>query len=428
MALLSKFRRLTPHPTFDHKHFVTGTGVTASIIFALLLLTGCLNSNDDTGSERDTTEETGPPPETAPPEAVPFAVEVVIPELSLPWSLAFLPDNPELALITERKSRLSLVHLEDGTITEVTGTPEVSTSGRGGFLDVVLHPNFTSEPWVYLAYTAEGEPDTYAVHLGRGKLNLDRVALEGFELLHVATPFQDGTGHFGGRLAFDQHYHLYLTVSDHEQRGVSQDLQSHHGKTLRFTDNGDIPSDNPFVGDDDALDAIYTYGHRNVQAMAVDPSTTRIWQAEHGEKAGDEINQLERGANFGWPIATYSREYDSGEPIGQRPEENSETVSPAYVWQEEAFPPSGMAFYNGDTFPQWKGSLFVGGLGSLALARFSRNGSSALVMEELLLTDREWRFRDVRVNPHDGSIYLLIDDDPGPLVRLVPADNAENDE
>ena len=374
----------------------------AGLALAGVTIGGCFGDSNDQGG--------GP---------VDFTVQEVAGGLERPWGLAFLPDDPGLALVTERPGRLNLVGLNDGTVQQVDGVPEVAAVGQGGLLDIALHPDYPNSPWVYLTYAAEGDDGGYATHVGRGRLDVENRTLEDFEVLHVATPFTGNNGHFGSRIVFDSDWRLYVTVGDRRDRHAAQDLGSHHGKTLRLTDDGSIPADNPFVDDDDALDAIFSYGHRNAQGMAVHPETGRIWQNEHGQRAGDEINILEKGGNFGWPIATYGLEYDTGEPIGVLPPDDENTVNPVYYWEGQAFPPSGIAFYDADTFPEWRGSLFVGGLGRQYLARFSLNGELPRE-EDRLLQGRDWRIRDVRVNPHDGTVYLLVDASDAPLVRLAP--------
>ncbi len=349
-----------------------------------------------------------------------FDVELVAEGLEHPWGLAFLPDDETLALVTERPGRLLLVNLDDGTTEAIDGVPPVADAGQGGLLDVALHPDYPNYRWVYLTYAAAGDGG-YATHVGRGELDLADLTLQNFEVLYVATPFTTNTGHFGSRMVFDTSGLLYVTVGDRRERDAAQDLESHFGKTLRLEPDGDIPPGNPFVDDDQALDAIYSYGHRNAQGMAVHPETTRIWLNEHGQQAGDEVNILEEGGNFGWPIATYGREYGSGEPIGDLPPDNPDTVNPIHYWEDEAFPPSGMAFYFEDTFPTWHGSVFIGGLGRQYLARFPLNGQG-LGNEERLLEGRDWRIRDVRVGPHDGYVYVLVDSGNAPLARLVPSE------
>ena len=394
------------------------------------MVAGCGGSSSS--ADRDVAEDNGPPVENG------TAVEAVADGLEHPWGMAFLPGDENLLLVTERPGRLQLVDRQTGEMTEVDGVPEVAAVGQGGLLDVALYPDFgPGQEWVYLSWAGANEDGTeYATHVGRGRLVGDTAPrLEDFEVLHVATPFSSSTGHFGSRLVFDDDWHLYVTVGDRRERDAAQDLESHWGKTLRLNRDGSIPADNPFADDPDVLDAIYTYGHRNAQGMAVDPATGLIWQNEHGQKNGDEINIIDQpGGNYGWPIATCSREYDSGEPIGDLPHENPGTVDPVFCWDgseyddgQEGFPPSGMAFYDGENFDQWgtlpdweRGDLLMGNLAHQYLGRFSRLGRE-VTDEARLLRDEGWRVRDVAVEPATGHVYLLVDADDAPLVRLRAA-------
>ncbi len=358
---------------------------------------------------------------------------IVVDGLNRPWSLAFLPGDGDFALVTERPGHLNLVDLSSGDSSRVAGLPEIAAPGRAGLLDVALHPDFEENRRVYLTYVTSGE-GAYALAVGRGRLNSGADALTDFEELFVATPYDRGN-HYGGRMVFDGDGYLYVTSGDRQaphhlqENHPSQDLQSYHGKTIRLNDDGSIPGDNPFVGDADALDAIYTYGHRNHQGMAVHPVTGRIWQNEHGEQDGDEINVLDitggaaAGANYGWPIATYGRDYRDGSEIGVLPPEDPNTVDPVHWWEEGAdggFPPSGMAFYRGDPFAGWEGDMLMGNLADRYLARFEMDGET-IVAEHRLLEGRGRRIRDVRVHPESGYIYVLVDANSAPLVRLTPA-------
>ena len=363
-------------------------------------------------------------------------VETVAAGLERPWGMAFLPGEDDRMLVTERPGRLQLVDRQSGATTEVGGVPEVAAVGQGGLLDVALYPDYgPGQEWVYLSWAgANPEGPGYATHVGRGRLDATDPRLMDFEVLHVATPFSTDTGHFGSRLVFDDNWHLYVTVGDRRERDAAQELDSHWGKTLRLERDGTTPADNAFVNDPDALDAIYTYGHRNAQGMAVDPATGQLWQNEHGERDGDEINLVDRpGGNYGWPIATCSREYGSGEPIGDLPHENPDTVDPVLCWDgseyddQRGFPPSGMAFYDGEDFGQWdtlpgwqRGDLLMGNLAHRYFGRFSRHGQE-ITGEDRLLRGRDWRIRDVAVHPATGHVYLLVDADDAPLVRLRPA-------
>lgn len=379
---------------------------------AFLLLSGCLTGND--------TE----------PETQAIQVDTVLDGLENPWGMAFLPSNQgNRALLTERSGQLSIVDLDTGEQSVLDGMPSVAATGQGGLLDVELHPDYGPEqPWVYLTYSAadENDPNAYATHIGRGQLNESALALEEFEVLHVATPFDSSNAHFGSRLTFHDGY-LFVTSGDRQVSDSAQDLESHWGATLRLEYDGSIPANNPFVNDPDAQDAIYTYGHRNSQGMAVQPSTGLLWQNEHGEQNGDEINIIDQpGANYGWPIATYGVDYSTGEPIGDLPHERDDTVNPIYYWDgteyddgQQGFPPSGMVFYDGEAFPEWAGQMFMGNLAHQYLGRFEVSGREILA-EHRMLRDRGWRIRDVLVHPDSGHLYLLVDSGNAPLVRLSP--------
>ncbi len=358
-----------------------------------------------------------------------YQVEEILTGLEHPWGMVFLPGEENLALLTERPGRLSLVDIEGETLTEISGTPEVAATGQGGLLDVVIHPEFEENRLVYLSYAASGErPGQYATHVGRGRLDIGGTSLTEFEVLLIATPFAGTDAHFGSRLVFDEQNLLYITSGDRRERDSAQDLTSLHGKTLRIHDDGAIPEDNPFVGAEDAHPAIYSYGHRNAQGMAIHPETGDIWQNEHGEFAGDEINVLEKGGNFGWPIATYGREYSDQSEIGVFPPEHDETVEPVYYWvEDDGLPPSGMTFYQGEAFENWRGNLFIGAIRDQYIVRFVVNGRE-LFKEERLLENRGWRIRDVRVSPVDGFLYVLVDAPDAPLVRISTEENRDTQE
>lgn len=409
------------------------------VMIAVLVFPACVNASDHGSSAAEDTE---------------IVVEPVTEGLQRPWSLAFLPADwvsrtgtggeSDLALVTERTGRLNLVNLADGSREQISGLPAIATPGRGGLLDVVLHPEFAGgeQNWVYITYVTQGSGG-YAMTLGRGRLDLRGRALTEFEQLLVATPYDSGN-HYGGRMVFDDAGYLYVTSGDRQvphrlqERHPSQDLQSYHGKTLRLNADGSIPASNPFVGNPDALDAIYTYGHRNHQGMAIHPETGDIWQNEHGEGDGDEINVLRisdgsaAGSNYGWPIASYGRDYRSGAEVGVLPPENPDTVNPVHWWErgdDGGFPPSGMAFYMGDAFPAWRGHMLMGNLADQYLARFEIDNfgvvdgrSQGHEHEYRLLEGRGWRIRDVRVHPDTGYIYVLVDANSAPLVRLRPQD------
>ncbi len=389
------------------------SGLAVSLTVFAMLIAGC--SRD--GPEPDPDNNDDIPDDTETSEHHRFAVEVVTDGLEHPWAMVFLPDD-ETILVTERPGRLSRVNLGNGERVDIDGAPSTTAVGQGGMLDVALHPAFEENGWIYLTYAGADEAgNAYATHLGRGRLVAD--ALEDFEVLHVATPFLGGGQHFGSRIAFDAEGHVYFTVGDRGDRDRAQNLSDHMGTTMRLTADGEIPDDNPFVDDEEALPAIYSYGHRNTQGMTVHPRTGRIWQHDHGPSGGDEINLPEAGGNFGWPLTSYGVEYGTGLPIGPDPHDHEGTIPPIYHW-EESFAPSGMTFYEGDAFSDWQGSLFVGALALEHLARLTVDGEE-IIGEERLLEGRGWRVRDVKEGP-DGFLYLLVDAGQAPMVRLVPVE------
>ena len=392
-----------------------------------LSLAGCLGS----GNSNDGADGDAPPDDGADVE---YAVETVAEGFENPWGLAFLPDDGRL-LVTERPGRLSLLDPGDGTVEAVAGAPEVFAEGQGGLLDVTVHPEYPDDPRVYLTYAAANDAGEATTHVGSGRLSPDREgspALAEFEPIRVAEPFRDGENHFGSRATFGPDGALFVTVGDRRDTDfgpghVSQDRSNELGATLRLTPDGDAHPDNLFVDEPDAADAIYSYGHRNPQAMAVRPDTGAVWQCEHGEKDGDEINVIERGGNYGWPVASESCRYGTDEPFAPDHNERDGVIAPVHYWPcgSGGFPPSGAVFYDGDAFPAWRGDLFAGTLAAEYLGRFTVEGTGAadadVTEREPLLADRGWRMRAVAVEPDTGYLYAAVDDADAPVVRIVPA-------
>ncbi|PWG63705.1 PQQ-dependent sugar dehydrogenase [Sediminicurvatus halobius] len=345
-------------------------------------------------------------------EEVDFEVEIVAEGLEHPWALAFLPDGD--MLVTERPGRLLRV-APNGSSEVIGGVPEVMARNQGGLLDVALHPDFADNRLVYLSYS-EPRRGGSVTAVGRGALR--NGALTDFEVIFRATPPVDSSKHFGSRLAFDGDGYLFVTSGERGRREHAQAMDKYHGKVIRLLPDGSIPDGNPYVGQQGVQPGIYSYGHRNPQGMIVHPPSGRIWVNEHGPRGGDEVNIVEPGGNYGWPEVTYGREY-YGPEIG--PDTRPDVVDPIHQWTP-SIAPSGMAWYQGDAFPDWRGDLFVGALALTHLARLELDGER-VVGEERLLEDRNWRIRDVRAGP-DGMIYLLVDAADAPLVRLVPADGA----
>jgi aldose sugar dehydrogenase len=339
-----------------------------------------------------------------------FRVIPVVTGLEHPWSLAFLPDGS--LLVTERPGRLRLVR--DGILAPapVAGVPEVWSSGQGGLMDVVLHPDFADNRLVYLSYSKPG-PRGATTAVVRGRLAGDR--LTGVEEVIEADAWSRRGQHFGSRLAFDPAGYLYITTGDRGEMGRAQDPTDHAGVTLRVHDDGRAPADNPFAGRSDARPEIFTYGNRNGQGLAVHPVTGQVWQNEHGPRGGDEINLLLPGRNYGWPVVSHGVHYD-GRRISDRTEQAG-MESPLHHWTP-SIATSGMAFYEGDLFPDWRGDLLVGGLAGEVLVRVRFDGTR--MVEEERLLEGIGRVRDVRVSPA-GAVYLVLDGPSASVLRLEPA-------
>ena len=336
-----------------------------------------------------------------------FRVVQVAGGLEHPWAVAFLPDGR--MLVSERPGRLRLV--EDGRLTEVSGLPEVAPVGQGGLLDLVLHPRYAENGWIYFAHSA-GQGAELGTRISRARLSGSR--LTEVQTLFTMRPGSNTRQHFGSRLAFLPDGTLLFTIGDRGARDRAQDLGDHAGSTLRINDDGSVPMDNPFVATPGALPEIYTYGNRNAQGMVVHPDTGRVWQHEHGPRGGDEINIIEPGKNYGWPRITYGQEYFGGR-IGTTRAPGLE--EPLLHWTP-SIAPSGMDFYSGSAFPAWRGNLFVGALVGRHLRRLEVQGEE-VVHQEVLLLNTLGRIRDVRQGP-DGLVYVLTDEGNGGLFRLEP--------
>jgi aldose sugar dehydrogenase len=354
-----------------------------------------------------------------------YRVTTVVEGLAHPWGLAFLPEG-EL-LVTERPGRLRVIRNGQLDPTPVAGVPEVYAEGQGGLLDVALHPNFAQNRLLYLSFSKPGpqdaDPRPATTAVVRGRFDRDRLVdvEEIFEADAWAARGGGGRVHFGSRLVFDREGHLYITVGDRghspglgaEQR--AQDRTDHAGTTIRLHDDGRVPRDNPFVNEEGARPEIYSYGHRNAQGMAVHPETGEVWQNEHGPRGGDKIIRIEAGRNYGWPVITYGINYD-GTTLTELTEAPG-MEQPLVDWTP-SIAPSGMTFYTGDVFPNWRGNAFVGALRGQHLRRVVFDGTRPVYQEELL-TDANHRIRDVRTGP-DGFLYLLVDAADAPVLRLEP--------
>lgn len=353
-----------------------------------------------------------------------YRVVTVVEGLAHPWAIAFLPDGD--MLVTERPGRLRLVRDGELLPDPVAGLPEIRVGGQGGLLDVVLHPDFEENRLLYISYAKPNDDDSEGTTaVIRGTYQDGRLA--DVEEIFEAVAWTSGRGHHGSRLAFDADGYLFITVGDRQARPTgdleahpAQDLTNHYGTTLRLYDDGRVPTDNPFVDHPDALPEIWSYGHRNAQGMAVHPETNQVWQNEHGPQGGDELNLIEPGLNYGWPVIGFGVNYGAGTPIHEAVRAEG-MEQPVHHWTP-SIATSGMMIYTGDRFPRWQGSIFNGGLAGQQLSRITVDGDGRMVSEEVLVRDMG-RIRDVRQGP-DGLIYLAIDHrggDPTPIVRLEPA-------
>ena len=355
-----------------------------------------------------------------------YSVEILAEGLESPWGMSFLPDSNDI-IMTGRQGQVMLYDAGSGEVRQVSGAPQVDARRQGGLLDIAPSPDFAETRAVYMTWSAgTGGGDTTTV-LGRALLDRDGGSLTDLEVLHRVTPALDSQGHYGSRIVFADG-HVFVGLGDRNQKNFgpdhfSQDLSSENGSVIRLTMDGQIPGDNPFAGQHGAAGAIWSYGHRNIQAMAVHPDTGEIWLAEHGEAGGDEINVVQRGGNYGWPLAAFGVDYRTGEQFADPHQPGDGFIAPVFHWppgRSDHFPPSGMAWYDGDAFPQWQGHLLVGNLFHRYLGLFAVDGHEVSAPVRLL-ENRDWRIRDVAVGPDDGYIYVIVDADDAPLLRLVPS-------
>lgn len=346
--------------------------------------------------------------------------EVVVEGLGVSWGMVEF--EPNRILVTQRdEAELLIVNLEDGSVSDpIEGTPEVNNSGQGGLLDVAVAPDFDESRSVFMTFSQDFEDGTVTA-VGKGVLSEDEASLEDFEVIFQATPAYDGDLHYGGRIIFDEEGNLFLTTgerSDDPIRERAQDLDAYLGKVIHITQDGEPVDSNPFVEDEDALDGIYSYGHRNIQGIDFNPETGDLWIVEFGPQAGDELNIIEPANNYGWPIVSYGIEY-TGELINEGISEHEAQgfVEPRYYWDPTSAP-SGMSFYDNDAIPEWENNLFIGGLAPNYIVRVVIE-DDIIVGEERLLTDEVQRFRDILVT-EDGA--LIASTDGGLIYQITAAE------
>ncbi len=339
-----------------------------------------------------------------------FRLVTVADGLEHPWSIAFLPGGD--MLVTERTGKLRAIRGGKLQPEPISGVPAVRVGGQGGLLDVVLHPDFANNQLVYLSFSkpsADGATGTTAIVRGR----LEGNALTGVQEIFEADAWSKGQGHYGSRLAFDSDGFLFITIGDRQappsgdlENHPAQLLTTHQGKVIRLHDDGRVPTDNPFVSRAGAKPEIWSYGHRSLQGLAIDPAGN-IWESEHGPQGGDELNLIRRGANYGWPVIGYGVNYGPARTPIHASSARQGMEQPVRYWVP-SIGTSGLMFYTGDKFPNWKGNIFMGGMnGNQSLARLTMDGTR--VTEEAKMLGAALRVRDVRQSP-TGDIYLALDD------------------
>ncbi len=342
-----------------------------------------------------------------------YTLETIITELDVPWGMDWLPDGD--MLVTEREGDMWL-YSEGGLANEpIAGVPEIWAEGQGGLLDVKVHPDYEENGWIYFTYSSpEGSGDGANTALMRAKLNDDKTELVNRELLYKAEPNTDAGQHFGSRIVFDNDGYIFFGIGDRGNRDENpQDITRDAGKIYRLHDDGSIPEDNPFVGEEGAKEAIFAYGVRNPQGMDLHPETGQLWEHEHGPRGGDEINIIEAGNNYGWPEISFGINYNGTSFTDDTAKAGME--QPEWYW-DPSIAPSGMTFVTSDKFPEWEGDILVGSLKFGYLMHVDMENGE-LVGEEELFEDIG-RVRDVRQGP-DGNIYVATETDNG-IVRISP--------
>jgi len=339
-----------------------------------------------------------------------FKLELLAQGLGVPWGMAFLNDR-EL-IFTERQGNIRILNLESLEITTLRGTVEVDAKGQGGMLDVATGPDYTTRGWLYFTYsksTASGAVTTLA------RARRGGIQLSDWQELLVTDSATSGYRHFGSRIAFDQQGHVFFGVGDRGERDSAQDLSSHAGTIMRLRLDGSIPDDNPFLSRDNALPEIWSYGHRNPQGLLYDNNTGNLWSIEHGPRGGDEINLVVKGANYGWPVISYGKEYWGPVSIGEGTEKpGMEQPVKVYI---PSIAPGSLLLYSATAFPQWQGNLFSGALKLRHLNRVSISMDNKAIAEERLLGDLNERIRALAQSP-EGWIYFSTDS--GKIIRMRP--------
>lgn len=372
-----------------------------ALVLAFLALAGTADAQETLRTEKVTVQVS------------PFATG-----LANPWGLVFLPDGS--MLVTQRNGTLHLVTPEGSVSDPISGVPEVAAVGQGGLLGLALHPKFPENRLLYMSFSEPGPDGTNSTAVARGRLSEDRKSLTDVDVIFSQRPKVKSGLHFGSRLVFDRAGNLFVTLGERGRDDIrvqAQETDNHIGKVVRITDDGGIPSDNPYVNTEGALPEIWSIGHRNIQGATLNPDTGELWTIEHGPMGGDELNIPKPGKNYGWPVISYGVNYD-GSPVGSGKSHMEGMEQPVYQWTP-VIAPGNMTFYTGDMFPEWKGDLLVAGLREKALVRLEIDGTK-VTHEERMLQGVGQRIRDVVQGP-DGALYLLTDERRGAILRVSRA-------
>lgn len=392
---------------------------------AAIMMASCGKQVDQSGSTTDSAEvASNPPVETkeantdykpafegqtrvgAVKTTTPYGFEILDSTLTRPWGIAALPDGR--LIITEKGGAMRIASATGTVGSPLRGVPKVNSERQGGLLGICIDPSFDQNRMVYWSFS-EPRPEGNVTAVAKGKLSADEKSIEGVKVIYRATPVYKGTLHYGSRVLFSKDGDLYVSTgerSDLETRPQSQDLKSGLGKIIRITTDGEPADGNPFEGKADARPEIYSYGHRNVQGIAFHPETGDLWETEFGPRGGDELNRIEPGKNYGWPVITYGIEY-SGKNIGDSIQQKEGMEQPVYYW-DPVISPSGITFYDGDEMAEWKNNLFISALSGMHICRVVIEDNK-VVGEERLLEDQKQRFRDITQGT-DGALYAVTDE------------------
>ena len=393
-----------------------------ALLSGVFLTVGCSVLEESTSASNTTISSSSDSPvlsERNVAVASDFSTTIITEGLERPWGMAWLPDGS--ILITERPGRLRIVRNGQLDLEPITGVPQVFAVNQGGLMDVSLHPNFESNQLVYFTYS---DGTNQANHTKVARAVFNGTSLQNWEDVFEVSPLKPSGQHFGSRITWLPDNTMLVAIGDggnppiqlngENIRNQAQNLSSHLGSVVRLNDDGSIPQDNPFVGDAGANDAVWSYGHRNIQGMTIDPTTNRVWSHEHGSRGGDELNLMQAGENYGWPEVSYSDEYTGGRvaEVSSRPD----VPEPKLIWTP-SIAPSGLAFYSSGRYSDWQGDLFVGGLVSRDVRRIDLDGEGNILGEESISVGQ--RVRDVRQSP-DGMLYVLTDEQNGALINIEP--------